>query len=694
MYKQHVRRTIIFSAAGVAIAFLAATLLPKVYEGTLELVLGEAPVQRTANTSQFTPDVDRILNKSSTASAETERQIVSSASVFYQALSRVAERKKNRDLLPNFQHLFQSYDVVVPRTNTPVEAATVVQLRVRMNDPAVARDVASEIATVYNDQRRDGAKKSVADAIAYLEDQLPKTKSNLETKDKALQTYKEQARVQDADINVRELVGQKTSLEATRDSLKQRLEGLRAQAAELGAKASALPVRRIESKGQSVNPQLLTIQGQLEDLKGRRLQLLAVYLADAPEVKKIDEQIAKRTKEIQDIRAKAPMQDSTESDVMNSARQAIEVQRDTVTAEAEGVSQSLAQAESALASKQTEVETLPAKQSMLAKLTSEYLVARGRYESVQAQITSLKDRGETQIRAVQALGPAQADPNPVSPDKVKWIFLGLVFGLCSGLIWSFLVESMRLRVHTSSQLSELTGLPVSAAVPVLKVAEGRGLRAFASPNTPPLESYRYMSFAKLAPTNVPRSFMFTGVKNAAGSFTGAVNLAKASALAGYKVLLVDGDLIRQGITKSYDADAKRGFSNLLSEDPASLSNAELVIATGTDNLFVLPAGNASIAAVTDVPIQRIESVMSALKNYADVVIFAMAPCDVIADASAVAHFVDETCLVVSARTTVYRQIPAAADLLSKAGAKNLQIILTDANSDEEPFMRQRSITPA
>ncbi|MBL8047709.1 MAG: hypothetical protein JNJ45_03405 [Chthonomonas sp.] len=669
-------------------------MLPKVYEGTLELVLGEPPIPRTSGTSQYTPDVDRILNKSSTASAETERQIVSSASVFYQALSRVAERKKNRDLLPNFQQLYQMYDVVVPRTNAPEETATVVQLKVRMNDPAVARDVASEIANVYNDQRRDSSKKAVADAVAYLEDQLPKAKTSLEEKDNALKAYKDEAKIQDPDINVRDLVGQRSQLETTRDNLKQRLEGLRAQAAELGQKAAALPERRTEARSDAVNPQILTIQGQLEDLKGRRLQLLAVYLPDAPEVKKVDEQIAKRTKEIADIRAKTPMQSNTSTEAVNSARQAIEVQRDQVNAEAEGVAQSLAQAESSLSAKLAEVESLPEKQSKLAKLTGDYVVARGRFESIQAQITSLKDRGETQFRVVTALGQAQADPDPVSPDLVRWMFLGLVFGLCGGLIWSFLLESMRLRVHTSSQLTELTGLPVSAAVPVLKMAEGRGLRAFTSPNTPPLESYRYMTFAKLTPTDVPKSFMFTGVKNAAGSFTGALNLAKASAQAGYKVLLVDGDLIRQGISKSFDTEGKRGFSNLLSEDPASLSNAELVQTTGIDNLFVLPAGNATITAVTDVPVQRIESVMTALKKYADVVIFAMAPCDVIADASAVAHYVDETCLVVSARTTVYRQIPAAADLLAKAGAKNLQIILTDANSDEEPFMRQRSITPA
>lgn len=690
MYKQHVQRTVICTLLGLLIAFVATKIVPKVYEGNIELVLGEQPLDRSVGQSQFTKEVDQILNKASTASPETERQIVSSASVFYQALQRVSERTKNRDLLPNFKELFQMYDVVVPRTNTTEQSATVVQLRVRMFDSRTAKDVASEIAAVYNDQRKESAKKAVADALVYLEDQLPKAKASLDQKDQAMRAYKEEANIADADINTRDQVGALTQAEFTMNQLEQLLGKLEAQASALESKIAAEPDRRQESKSEAVNPEILSIQNQIQDLKGRRLALLAVYLSDAPEVKKVDEQIAKRTKEIENLRKSAPMTDNVSSEAVNVTKQSLILSQRQARAEADGVARQLDAARQAYEKKKAEVAAMPGKQSKLALLTSEYLVAKGRYEQLQSQVTNLKDRGETQFRVVQALGPAQAEDDPVSPDLVKWLFLGSVFGFCFGLVTSFLMESMRLRVHTSTQLTELTGLPVSAAVPILKSAEGRGIRTFASPNTPALEAYRYMSFAKLTPTEIPKSFLFTGVKSASGSFTGAVNLAKACAQSGYKVLLVDGDLVRQGITKGFDSEGKRGFSNLLSEDPASLSNAELVVSTATENLYLLPAGNASIGAVTDVPVQRIESVMAALKKYADVVIFAAAPCDVIADASALCHHVDETCLVVSARTTVYRQIPAAADLLAKAGAQNLQIILTDANSDEEPFMRQRS----
>jgi len=72
------------------------------------------------------------------------------------------------------------------------------------------------------------------------------------------------------------------------------------------------------------------------------------------------------------------------------------------------------------------------------------------------------------------------------------------------------------------------------------------------------------------------------------------------------------------------------------------------------------------------------------------VIFAVPPCDILADAAAVSRFVDETCLVVSARTTNYRQIPAAHEIIQRGGGKKVSLILTDANVDEEAFTRKGS----
>jgi hypothetical protein len=48
MFKQHVRRTIIFTILGVLLAAVATQLVRKVFEANLEMILGEPPVPRSS----------------------------------------------------------------------------------------------------------------------------------------------------------------------------------------------------------------------------------------------------------------------------------------------------------------------------------------------------------------------------------------------------------------------------------------------------------------------------------------------------------------------------------------------------------------------------------------------------------------------------------------------------------------------
>jgi len=43
---------------------------------------------------------------------------------------------------------------------------------------------------------------------------------------------------------------------------------------------------------------------------------------------------------------------------------------------------------------------------------------------------------------------------------------------------------------------------------------------------------------------------------------------------------------------------------------------------------------------------------------------------------------------VTAAKTNYRAVPLAQDLLTKAGAKNISIVMADASADEEPFAKR------
>ena len=58
-----------------------------------------------------------------------------------------------------------------------------------------------------------------------------------------------------------------------------------------------------------------------------------------------------------------------------------------------------------------------------------------------------------------------SEPFIKRPVGTSLLAIGLIVGAMVGLLFSYALESLRMRVHSSTQLSELTGLPVLATAP-------------------------------------------------------------------------------------------------------------------------------------------------------------------------------------------------------------------------------------
>lgn len=692
MFKQHVTRTLVFTILGLVIAAVLALILPKTYEARLEMLLGNEVEQRNSQ-SAFSRDVEEILNRTSPNSADTERQILNSEAVFFKAFQRTIEKRGTNDIrLDDWVEYFKQYDIVTPRVVGQAQNATVASIRVRAGDPRFATDLANEISFQYNDVRRDNSRKGTEDAIRYLEGMAPIAKKELEEKEQGLKTFKDTNKMADLELTKREAITYKTQLQTQVDLTKRDIQSAEGEVASYRSRIASLSVTNKESDTTVRNPKLQVYETQIAELTAQRARLLQTYLADAEPIKELDQAIAK----IEAERAKVIKNDQfTKNSYINAPnvnRRAMEQELNRAEGRLAGLQSQLRELESLLGTQVALLDSMPQKELEITRIDREMNISRQKYETLIAQLGALKDRRETGTQQAVVLNAANAFQEPVAPDLGMYIFLGGVAGFCIGLLTSFIIESLKLRVHTSQQLSELTGLPVVAAVPTLKGAEGRSLRALASANVVPAEAYRYMAFSTLSQDNASKSFAFTSIKNAPGSYAGALQFAKSVAQTGSRVLLIDGDLSRAPLSKALDQGDRRGFSNVLTDDVTSLQNADFIVNTNTPNLFFLPAGNANgIEFVADVSRQRLEAAVEALRKVADVIIFAMPPCDLLADASALSHYVDETCLVVSARTTLYRQIPTAHEVLHKAGARKISLILTDANVDEEPFAKRSAV---
>jgi len=77
--------------------------------------------------------------------------------------------------------------------------------------------------------------------------------------------------------------------------------------------------------------------------------------------------------------------------------------------------------------------------------------------------------------------------------------------------------------------------------------------------------------------------------------------------------------------------------------------------------------------------------LEGFKEKADVIVVDSAPCDVVSDAARLARYVDTVCLVVSATSGGDRSVPQASAIMQRAGAKKIEVILTNAQDEDDPF---------
>ena len=177
---------------------------------------------------------------------------------------------------------------------------------------------------------------------------------------------------------------------------------------------------------------------------------------------------------------------------------------------------------------------------------------------------------------------------PSSPDVRRLLLIGLAAGIV--LAWAVVMVRLRLdtRIRRPDDITELTDLGLIGTIPksrdlhsrlhsedLLRGAVGEALRHLRT----------NLMFAD--PDTSPHSVVITSPQPGEGKSTVSALLARALALRGGKVVLIDGDLRRPMVATLFDIDTGIGLTQVLS---GAVPLDEALVQTDTAGLFVLPAG--------------------------------------------------------------------------------------------------------
>ena len=203
------------------------------------------------------------------------------------------------------------------------------------------------------------------------------------------------------------------------------------------------------------------------------------------------------------------------------------------------------------------------------------------------------------------------------------------------------------------------------------------LVTIADPRSPASEAFRTLrTNLQFASLDKPlRTMLVTSAGPDEGKSTTLANLAVTMAQAEKRVILVDCDLRRPNLHKLFGLRHDAGLVTMVLED-AALQNPPLQ-ETGVTGLWLLASGPLPPRPSDLLGSQRMERVIQALLEKADVLLFDAPPVLAVTDSSILATKVDGVLLVVSAGRTRREDVRTAKAQLEKVNAHVIGAVLNN-----------------
>ena len=156
-----------------------------------------------------------------------------------------------------------------------------------------------------------------------------------------------------------------------------------------------------------------------------------------------------------------------------------------------------------------------------------------------------------------------------------------------------------------------------------------------------------------------------------GKSTSSANLAVVFAQAGRRVLLVDADMRKATVHKTFGLSNEVGLSNLVSGQQSSSS---VIQPSGVDNLSVMTAGPTPPNPAELLNSHRMNVVIEELYQMFDLIVFDLPPVMTVADGLIMASKTDGTVVVIREGVTRKDSIIEAKNRLIQAKARILGVI--------------------
>lgn len=180
-----------------------------------------------------------------------------------------------------------------------------------------------------------------------------------------------------------------------------------------------------------------------------------------------------------------------------------------------------------------------------------------------------------------------------------------------------------------------------------------------------------------------KTLAVTSAGPSSGKSVIAANLAATFANDDMKVLLVDADLRKPTVHKTFKVRNNDGLTTLLTDRESHFSDT--IFRTHTEGLYILTSGAIPPNPAELLASNRMEEIKSEMEDYFDLIIFDLPPVLAVTDAQVMASKVDGTIFVAPKGLVNKEQMIQSKDLLNKVNANVLGAILNRVEKSDDNY---------
>lgn len=546
---------------------------------------------------------------------------------------------------------------------SPIKNSRLVDVGFVAAEPEFAARAVNQLAAEYVAQNMEVRRQSVTSSLTWLSQELVRQKAKMKGSERAMATYREQQNagsLEDRQNIVVSRLNQLNDAVTRAKTNRVQKEALYNQIKSLGSSVSPDTMPAILQ-----NPYIQTLKTQVADLQREKANLSERYGDRHPEIIKV-------SASIRDAQRQLELELSKAVDAIRNDYQASVSEEDTLSV--------------ALDEQKGAASSLGRKNVSYTVLEREAHSNRQVYESLLQREKELEVLASSRGNNVRLLESAEAPGAPFTPNLRRSVMLsglaGLVLAIGLVAVMSYLDDTIKTPEDVTAKLN----VPFLGMVPKVK---GNTVPLLSS-EVPHVfgEAFRSIrtSLVFSNGTSAGRVILVTSAQPLEGKTTTACNMAFALAIGGERVLLIDADLRRPGVTRTLGLEASIGLSHLLT---GQATPREAIHKMETPNLWVMPSGrippNPSELLASD----QMKTLLNTNNGWFDWIIVDTPPVLAVTDAVLLAPLTSGVAFIVGSEMTPRRHVRRALDTVMTGQPRLLGVVLNGIDLSRNKYYYSR-----